>query len=93
MARTKSRKRSGNNQNKNASVVNNKAEIAAMIDARRLEQKKKGGATNSKGKTNKVVDAKLEKEFKDVLQRFQVQENDTPKEITKDEKNNHVSYC
>ncbi|CAI5005141.1 CGH_1_HP_G0078940.mRNA.1.CDS.1 [Saccharomyces cerevisiae] len=90
MARTKSRKRSGNNQNKNASVVNNKAEIAAMIDARRLEQKKKGGVTNNKGKTNKVVDAKLKKEFKDVLQRFQVQENDTPKEITKDEKNNHV---
>ena len=42
MARTKSRKRSGNNQNKNASVINNKAEIAAMIDARRLEQKEKG---------------------------------------------------
>lgn len=91
MARTKTRKRSGNKQAKNASVVNNKAEIAAMIEARRLEQNKKGGAASNKGTVNKLVDEKLEKEFKDVLQRFQVQENGVrPKEITEHKENNHV---
>ncbi|CAI4048771.1 U2 snRNP complex subunit CUS1 SKDI_13G3700 [Saccharomyces kudriavzevii IFO 1802] len=91
MARTKSRKRSTTKQNKDASVISSKAEIAAMIDARKLEHDKNGAesATN-KRRGNALVNEKLEKDFKDVLQRFQAQENDAASKETKEHRENRV---
>ncbi|CAI1651300.1 hypothetical protein SEUBUCD646_0M03780 [Saccharomyces eubayanus] len=82
MARTKSRKRSGTKQSKNVSVVNSKADIAAMIEARRLKQNKGSVELATKKRAiNGLVDEKLEEQFKDVLRRFQVQAHEAvPKE-------------
>ncbi|EJS44192.1 cus1p [Saccharomyces arboricola H-6] len=88
MARARSRKRSGTKQNKNVSVVTNKAEIAAMIDARRLEQDVK--STSNKREVNTFVDEKLEKEFKEVLQRFQAQKHDAVSKEVGEQKDNKI---
>lgn len=82
MARTKSRKRSGTKQSKNVSAVNSKADIAAMIEARRLKQSKGNVESAAKKRViNELVDEKLKEHFKDVLQRFQVQAHEAvPKE-------------
>ncbi|CAI4050216.1 hypothetical protein SUVZ_13G3720 [Saccharomyces uvarum] len=85
MARTKSRKRCGTRQSKNVSAVNSKADIAAMIEARRLKQSKESVELATKKRvTNKLVDEKLEEHFKDVLRRFRVQAHEAvPKEARK----------
>ena len=94
MARSKTRKRSGNKHSKNGSVLNSRAEIAALIDARKVEHDKKSGTVINKQSVEKFANEKLKKEFEDVMQRFQMQEGSAgPKEIIEDKESIEVAIA